>query len=149
MHKREVALVLLILLIVFGTFALYFTFSYSVCQGYACFESAMARCSFATYVNDESEASWHYRIAGRNGDHCTVEVTLLQVKSGDVDLRAFEGDSMLCSYPAGIATYPERDISQCHGLLKEDLQELVIKRLHAYILDTIGEISSEIESQIP
>ena len=39
--------------------------------------------------------------------------------------------------------FPESDINNCHGLLKEGLQDLFISKLHRYIVQNLGEINVE------
>jgi len=110
------------------------------CGTQECFDKLMESCNFGNYVNEEPEASWGYQIKGKKINHCEINVKLLQVKEGNLDLRKFEGDSMICSYPLGVVFPPEKDLSFCTGLLKEDLQEVLIKNLHSYILDNLKDI---------
>ena len=53
---------------------------------------------------------------------------------------------MKCLLPLGNINAPEGDISKCSGELKEEMQSLIIQKLHAYILDNLGKISSEMEN---
>jgi hypothetical protein len=134
----KVALVLSTLLAV--SIALYYFTLPEPCEQFLCFQDHMSSCSPATFVNDEPEASWKYTILKRTTKACFVEVTLLQAKEGDLKLRQFEGHDMMCSFNLGIATYPDKDLSVCHGLLKEDLQGLIIEKLHTYLLDNLADI---------
>jgi hypothetical protein len=52
---------------------------------------------------------------------------------------------MECGFPKGVVVYPEQDIAQCHGLLKEEMQGIIIKKLHTYIVDNLGEIEQELD----
>ena len=45
----------------------------------------------------------------------------------------------------GLIVYPEKDLGVCHGRLKEELQGIIIKRLHTYIVDNIGEIDETLD----
>lgn len=125
--------------------ASHYTFRTIECADYSCFQENMASCSKARYVNEEAEASWLYSIERRFEGQCEIEVTLLQAKSGDLGLRDFEGHSMLCTYASGIVTYPDKDLSVCHGLLKEDLQGLIIEKLHSYILANLDDIKAGLQ----
>ena len=104
----------------------------------------MARCSLASYVHEEPQASWGYEIQGKRANQCLIKVTLLQAKEGDLELRNYEGSSMNCLYPKGTVAFPEKDMARCHGQLKEDLQGLIIKKIHQYILDNLGEIATNL-----
>lgn len=142
MNKRAGLITFILVLVFLLALALYATFGHASCGSLSCFQENMARCSLATYVQEEPQASWQYNIEGRKNDKCTIKVTLLQAKEGDLELRNFEGNSMTCSYPAGTIAFPEKDMALCHGQLKEDLQGLIIKKLHQYILDNLGEIAA-------
>lgn len=141
MNERLIT-VLVITIIFVASLALYVSFGHTTCTSLSCFQEKMARCSLASYVREEPQATWKYDIEGRKLDECRIQVTLLQAKEGDLELREFEGDSMDCSYPLGTLSFPEKDMARCHGLLKEDLQGLIIKKLHQYVLDNLGEIAS-------
>ena len=51
---------------------------------------------------------------------------------------------MNCMLPLGVRMIPESDIGNCHGLLKEGLQDIIIKRLHTYLVENIGQINLEV-----
>lgn len=140
MQKETVTIVLVLLIAVASAFALYYTFKPNPCETYSCFEDHMAVCSRASYVNEEPEASWSYTIVRRIQGACEIRVTLLQAKEGDLQLRAFEGHEMICTYPLGVVAYPDKDMSLCHGRLKEDLQGLIIEKLHQYLVDNLADI---------
>src|SRR4051812_47019824 len=101
--KRGLRTFLIILLIAILGAAYYLTFIYHPsCTDVGCFQNAMKKCSHATYVNEEPEASWKYDIKGSKGGACAIDVTLLQAKEGELSLDKLTGYSMLCSYPVGI-----------------------------------------------
>ena len=104
----------------------------------------MRKCSPVKYVNEGEDASWLYQIQGIDGDNCAIKVTLLNAKEGDLGLRNFEGNSMTCFYEKGVLAYPERNIGSCHGVLKEDLQNLVIERLYDYVVVNLKDIREEL-----
>ena len=55
---------------------------------------------------------------------------------------------MSCFYDFGIAEYPEKDLSKCHGRLKEELQRIVIEKLHSHILENLGKIEAGLDLAI-
>lgn len=133
------------LILVFATmialsFAFYYTLEPKPCQSFACFQEKMSACKPVQYVNEEPEASWKYEIVRKTSQGCNIEVTLLSAKEGDLRLQDFEGHSMLCTYQHGLVTYPDKDMSVCHGLLKEDLQGLIIEKLHDYLLANLLDV---------
>ena len=128
-------------------FSVYFSFFHKEsCNNFECFQNAMKSCTSNSYLNEEAEASWHYQINGRSGSECVVEVELLQAKKGELSIEDLKGFSMECAYPYGIAAYPEKDLSRCHGRLKEELQNIIIKKLHSYIIDNIGKFDEKLNS---
>ena len=60
-------------------------------------------------------------------------------------MEKLSGFNMVCTFPEGISTYPERDIERCHGRLKEELQKIVINRLHKYLIENLGEIEENLD----
>ena len=156
MNKRGLGAklkIVIVLIIVILAIAIYFTFFYSYkCKDISCFREHQKRCNLisskTTFVNDIEDATWFYHIKGKKGNECKVQVKLLQVKKGDVSFSKLEGQSMNCYVPIGSVVAPESDISNCHGLLKEDLQETIINKLHKYIVNNLGEISEELEKPL-
>jgi hypothetical protein len=55
---------------------------------------------------------------------------------------------MDCYLPLGSLVSPESDISRCHGILKEGMQNLIIRQLHTYIVENVKDIGSELENII-
>jgi len=115
------------------------------CQNFGCYEEHMKQCSSAQYLNDGEEATWRYEILGMKDGACVVEVTLLQPKAGELGIDKLSGYSMECGFPKGVVAYPEKDLGSCHGRLKEEMQEIIIKKLHTYIIDNIGEIDETLQ----
>ena len=142
-RKDRTVVALVLILVLAGAFALYFTFKPTSCETLECFQDHMVICSPAAFVNEEIEASWQYEIIKLTQDGCLINVKLLRAKEGELHLRAFEGDDMLCTYPRGVVAYPDKDMSLCHGLLKEDLQGLIIEKLHGYILKNLDDIKDK------
>lgn len=126
---------------VFLGIAIYLTFYYNpVCENFECFQKSMSNCERAAYVNDGAGATWRYDVQKKIGGLCSVEVTLLQAKEGGLGLSSLEKHSMICEYALGVATYPEKDLDKCHGILKEELQKIVIEKLHSYVIENLGVI---------
>ena len=140
-YTREMVVVLILAVAVL---ALYYTFIPADCDNYTCFEAHMMKCKSATFVNEENEASWRYEILGTVGRTCEIEVTLLGAKDGDLGLRQYEGDTMICAYDIGVTGYPEKNLAACHGELKEGLQSIVIEKLYKYIVANLGEIRDDL-----
>lgn len=132
-------------LIVFFTY--YFFFYYKPCQDSYCFSSSLEKCKRVAYVREDSEAAWYYRIQGKKSpDSCNVEVMLIKMKEGTLDIEVLQGLKMTCEVNREEKGYPEKDISKCSGILKEKMQEIIIERLHSYILENLKDIKQGFNS---
>lgn len=125
--------------------AIYFTFFFHYsCTTTECFEAHQEKCVRTTYIRDSADATWYYKIKGKSGDACEIYVEVKKIKKGTVDQKRLEGKNMICSLPIGSTSVPESDVTFCKGDLKEELQTLIIKKLHSYILLNIGKINKEL-----
>lgn len=117
------------------------------CDDKNCFNSAMDNCKRISWVREDAQASWVYQVTGNaKGDTCKVNVKLLKLKEGTIDSEKLEGLEMVCTMPKTETQFPEKDISVCSGLLKEELQDIIIQRMHNYLLENLGSISEEFNS---
>ena len=147
--KRGIVLAIIAFIVLIA--AVYLTFFYAKsCSDKVCFNSALLNCQKAKFTNDAQDATWLYFIKGKarsgeNAGDCRIDVTMLQAKQGTQEMKALEGKSMSCYLPLGIVQAPESDISKCHGLLKEEiLEKIIITKMHAYILEHVGEVKEEL-----
>ncbi len=108
----------------------------------------MADCKRARFVNDEQEATWIQTIKGREEGACEVEIELAVVKEGKIDLRTIEGEQMMCYVPLNAVSSPGQDLTKCTGKLKEGMQDLIIKKMHSYILENLGQINEELTKAV-
>ena len=140
--KRKFSLSLIILIIVLVIFSGYFLFFYfNPCDNKDCFDNAINHCKRVSWIREDDQAAWLYRILrNAEGDSCKVEVMLLKMKKGVIDSEKLQGKKMICIVQKGDTQFPEKDISQCKGDLKEELQDILIKRMHDYLLQNLGEI---------
>lgn len=127
-----------VLIILFGL-AWYSSFrSITRCADLACFQNAVATCKRVSFLKEDPQASWRYVISEKQPKSCIVTVTLLQAKQGGLELNTLNGFSMECGVSRSLFSYPEKDLDTCHGRLKEEIQVLMIKKLHTYILSNVG-----------
>src|SRR3989338_1621073 len=145
---RRILLAIIILAVLL--LAVYLTFFYSKsCKDSSCFTQSLSKCQKASFINDAKAAAWHYSIKGiireESEKNCRIDVKMLQVKEGETELEILQGKSMSCYLPKGVVASPESDLSKCHGLLKEYiLEKIIVKKMHTYILEHIGEVSEEL-----
>jgi hypothetical protein len=147
--KRRVGIALIILFVALILFSGYFLFYYpKLCEDTTgeCFVDAMDNCKSVSWIKEDEQASWVYAIKGGgvNGA-CKVEVKLLKMKQGTIDSEKLQGKAMICNVLKGETRFPEKDISRCSGELKEELQDLIIQRMHNYLLENVGMIGEEFQ----
>ena len=121
----------------------FFFFSYGECETWSCFNENLAECDRVKFIGG-SGTIFEYTILGRSRGSCSVNVELLQGELNNQDSIRLEGDGMICDLPDGVVMVPESDIGNCHGPLKEGLQELIIKKLHTYLVQNLGRINLEV-----
>ncbi len=141
-------IIFVVLATIFSLLAVRYTFFYiPKCETYGCFASYMKQCENVIFVNDDIEATWKYEILSNSDKReCEVEVTLIQPKTGDLALERLDGYKMTCLFQKGAVAYPERDLDKCHGILKEEMQGIVIKKLHTYIVENLDIIDDSLDS---
>ena len=120
----------LILVIVIVAVVLYFGWlffmSYETCDDKDCFNANLVNCVRTKYTGG-TNMIYEYIILGKNSDMCDVQVKLVQGELNNQESIALEGKQMRCSLPLGVVMNPESDIGNCHGPLKEGLQDLIIQ----------------------
>jgi len=115
-------------------------FYYFNCETKECFEEKLSECRRAKFVSS-GQMVFEERIKGKSGENCVVNVKLLRGDLGERDSLKLEGKDMDCYLALGVVISPESNIGNCHGLLKEGLQDLIISKQHRYIVQNIGEIN--------
>ena len=129
-----IALIVIILSIGVGLY--YQFFNYQDCGNKQCFLNAVYNCNRAIY----NTGQWYYKVNGLSRGKCVVYVKNLRFNEASVDVVAdVEGKGMLCYLGKDRGTYmPEEKLDECHGLLKEAIQDITIKRLQLYIMQNLG-----------
>lgn len=128
---------------------IYFTFFfYYSCDTLGCFQGHQKDCAKTKFINEKEDTTWKYTIQGKESDKCKINVEVLVIKKGGADKQKLEGKNMDCYLPLKSIITPESDLARCHGELKEDMQSLIIQKLHSYIIDNVEEIDEELEKII-
>ena len=141
--------IILSILIIVAIATIYITFFYyPKCDDRACWDYKLRACSRASYLNEPVDISWKYTILGKttidNIEKCEVRVLAKDIKRGLKKTEILEGKEMICYLPLGVVTSPENNPNICTGQLKEEMQSLIIQKLHEYIVQNLGEISKEV-----
>ena len=135
---KKWGIILSILIVVLLIVAIYFSFFFKYsCDSLSCFKSHQVKCAKTKFINEDQTTTWSYIIRGKEGSQCVIEAKILQIKEGGLDRKMLEGKSMDCFLALGSIDSPESDLTLCHGRLKEDIQEIMIKNTHSQILSNI------------
>lgn len=138
---------LLVFLTLVGIIYFNWIFSYD-CKSLECFKAHEEKCSRAIYILDSEISTMKYQIIRNTNGLCEIEITNLQIKEGTVESKNLEGKFMNCFVKIGETKNPESDLKNCHGEFKEELQELIIKNMHAQIVKKLNENSTQINNSI-
>ena len=146
-YKKRIFLALFILVVGIVVYFAYFKLlSAKQCNNLECYENALLGCKKVWVLNEDANYIWRYEILEENDKNsCNVRVTLLKIKQANIDIEDFQGKEMTCRVRKVDDILPEKDMLRCNGLLKEKLQEIIIDRMHNYLLQNIGEISKELK----
>lgn len=143
MFKRGMsrsAFFLAIAVVVLTILSIYFNFFFHYsCDDLACFKSHQAECVRTRFIHDTPQTTWLYEVGGKRDNKCVIDVTILQIKEGRLDRQVLEGKTMKCSLDIGSIDNPEGDLTLCHGRLKEDIQELIIRNTHSQIVSNLDD----------
>jgi len=143
--RNVIILVLCILALIGAIISGYFlVMSAKTCSTEACFKTGVEKCSPAIYTAQNSDTALLYTIKGISGTTCVINVRLLGIKQGSIELNKLIGKDMDCSITLGTYSQPEKDIKKCRGKLKESIQEIIIQRMQSQIIENIGEISAKL-----
>lgn len=148
-NKKGLKIFLSILVILILVAAIYFTFFfYYSCDDLSCYRAHQEKCAKTKFTYEGLDAIWFYKIQGRDSDSCQIDVTLKSLKEGSAEKQILEGETMTCYLPYGNIVSPEKDLSRCHGILKEEMQNIIIQNMHQYIFEKIGNISAELNAAV-
>lgn len=145
MQKKVVMLSVLLAVVLIGLMisAYFIYFFMHKCTSQECFYSSLVNCKKTSYLNDNADTTMQYNILGKQDNRCAVKVELLQVKKGSIELAVLENKQMVCSTDLGVITDPEKNLQNCHGTLKEEIQNIIIQRMHSQIVENLGKIGEE------
>ena len=139
---RWKVILILLVVIIWAIYKMFF--SYPTCNNWDCFNSYLENCNRVKFIGESNELVFEYTINGNLNDICKVNVKLLQGELNNQDSIKLENQEMICNLPKGAIIVPESDIGNCHGLLKEGLQDLIIEKLYTYLVQNLGRINLEV-----
>jgi len=137
-----IAIALVVIIVLAGVWVWASFIYYKNCDAKDCFDNSLLSCSRAQYIN-AGNMTFFYKIEGKSNEQCVVNVELLKGDLNNQDSLKLEKKDMECYLPLKTIMAPESDIGNCHGLLKEGLQEMIISRLNSYVVQNLGSINLE------
>ncbi len=145
MKKRLIVLSIILVVILIGLVVsgYYLYSSINRCNSQECFYNSLADCRKTIYIADSPETTLEYEILGISRGKCDVNVRMLEIKRGSTELSVLENQEMVCSLQLDLIVDPEKDLKNCHGILKEEIQNIIIQRMHSQIVENIGKVSEE------
>jgi len=113
------------------------------CTTELCFKAELWKCNKVSFLSSKENSTWIYNIKGFSGDECVVYAKIISIKADIATGTALTGKDMTCYIPKNVlgSFMPEEKIEYCHGVLKEEIQRLMIEKMHLYIVQNIGKIS--------
>jgi len=140
--KYSVIIILSVLAIIILAFLIYMNFFYfKKCQNQSCFEDYLSECRRGEFTIS-GDMIMGYKIEGKRNNQCIIEVEFLKGDISNQDAVKLAGKKMKCSLPFGVVALPDSNLELCEGALKEELQSMIITKLHSYIVENINEINS-------
>ena len=142
--EGKIKIILIILILLFAGFLGYvFIIKTNSCENKTCFFDSLKDCKKISFAKEDLEYSWFYVILKEaSEDSCEVKVKLLNVKKESIDSKILQDKEMICIVPKTSTDFPEEDISECSGILKENLQDLIIQKMYDYLITNLQEINA-------
>jgi len=142
LRKRDWTIVGILLFLLLVTVVIGFFFIPD-CNSRDCFTKAMFDCKKSNFESTVKNVTWQYSVKGTSDDSCVVSVRASNVQMEADIADKLEGQSMNCYIPNNVAGsfMPEAKLEYCHGILKEGLQDLIIEKMHLYIMQNLGQFN--------
>ncbi|MEK6914361.1 MAG: hypothetical protein AABW83_01810, partial [Nanoarchaeota archaeon] len=143
------SIIISLIIIILGLIFFYYFVGFdkpTECKDINCYKEYLLTCKKSFLVNDEDNYVYRYKILKSNGNnYCNVEVILLKIKNGTAENEKLEGLNMICKVNKFEDILPQKNMLSCSGKLREELQEIIINKLHNTILQNLEEIKKEIK----
>lgn len=144
-YKKSIYIALIILILgVGGYFAYSFFYTAKECGDYRCYTESLDNCRKVWFTRESDKYVWRYEILNSMDKFtCNVDVRLLKIKEGASRAEKLEGQNMVCQIKKTTTLLPEEDMLICTGPLRERLQEVIIDRMHNYLLENLEQVREE------
>ena len=144
------SIIISLVIIILGIASLYYSgilLKSVECKDLACYKEYLLTCKKSFFINEDENYVYRYEILRANGNsYCDIQVKLIKIKNSITsDSEKLEGLGMICEINRFEDILPEKNILSCSGKLREELQEIIINKLHNTILQNLEEIKKEIK----
>ena len=149
MNKRGLIVIIIGVLIILSIF--YLIFNTKNCENVGCFEAAAVKCKKATIDIKEGDSISQYTIKGDKKNNCILQIKIKEMSALSQEIKQkFEGKSMLCEIPKNEFSRMKiedmgSNLDLCHGPLKEEMYDVVIKKLYNLVVRDMSSILEEVE----
>ena len=146
--KSSIIISIFIIIIGLGTWYYFVGFDTVVkCDNLDCYRENLLECKKSWVINEDNNYVYRYEILKDNGNsYCDVDVILSRITNGVMDSQDLEGLNMVCKINKYDDSLPESDMLVCSGRLREELQEIIIERMHNQILQNLDQINEGFRS---
>jgi hypothetical protein len=115
------------------------------CKDVACYKEYLLTCKKSFLINEDENYVYRYEILKENGNsYCDVDVVLIKIKNGSSEGEKLESLNMLCKINRFEDILPEKNMLSCTGKLREELQEIIINKLHSVIFQNLNKINEKL-----
>ncbi len=119
-------------------------FYFVQCDSNECFYNSLNECRRSEFKHDFNGGYREYKVLGGDENSCDVEVEFFyRLNEKNADL--FNGKKMVCEVKKGSGYFPESDLTSCHGILKETLQEVMIDRMKNVVYENVDDLKKIVE----
>lgn len=136
---KEYVISILVIVLLLGIFFVYWYYFlyFERCNDQECFFDKLQNCEKSQFTFN-GNITFNYKILYEEEDSCVVKVRLLRSFWRGNVFDSLTNKEMECYLNKGKLVFPETDLDKCYGPLKEGLQELIIQKLHKYVLDNLA-----------
>lgn len=143
--KNSIIISFIIIILGLVLFYYFVGFKQSIeCKDINCYKEYLLKCKKSFLINEDNNYAYRYEILKNNeNSYCNVDVRLIKVKNSTAEGEKLEGLNMICKVNKYEDIMPEKNILSCSGKLREELQEIIINKLHNTILQNLKEIQNK------
>ena len=136
----------LFFILLFGLLILYLSYEKNCEYSKECFDEAFNQCNKAKYLSNEDGNIFEYKIKGKKGNECILNVRVIEVgQDADQEIKElFRGKSMICKVSTN-QEFTLDTLSFCTGPLKESMYEMIIQKMYNILAQNLGDVIYQLQ----